>query len=106
LRNFFTIQFFCICLSAALLFQGCALSLNHWKGVKKSELISTWGAPKKILPTRKGGNILVYDRSPWETDMNYLGNHTSPTRLIGFYVNKMEIVYDWKEFPLGKTLYK
>ena len=97
---------FCISLTGFLLLQGCSTSLNHWKGEKISSLSSTWGLPKKILPDNKGGKIYVYDRSPWETQTNYLGNHTNPTRLIGFYINKRGIIYGSKEFPLGRSLYK
>ena len=85
--------------------QGCTASFNHFKGKSKSALISNWGPPKKIL-SNKGRKVYVYDRSPWETKINYLGNYTSPTRLIGFYIDKRGVVYDWKELPLGRSLYK
>ena len=96
----------CISLQAFLLLAGCAMSLDYWKGQKKSKLISTWGSPQKTIPDKKGGEVYVYDRSPWETKTNYLGNNTGPTRLIGFYINKRGGVYGWKELPLGKSLYK
>ena len=96
----------CISLQAFLLLAGCAMSLDYWKGQKKSKLISTWGSPQKTIPDKKGGEVYVYDRSPWETKTNYLGNNTGPTRLIGFYINKRGVVYGWKELPLGKSLYK
>ncbi len=96
----------CISLSASLLFVGCTMSLNHWKGQTKSKLISTWGSPQRTLPDKKGGKVYIYDRSPWETKTNYLGNNTGPTRLIGFYINKRGVIYGWKELPLGKSLYK
>jgi len=67
---------------------------------------ASWGTPEKTISDRKGGEILVYDRTPRETNVNYLGNYTSPTRRIGFYVNKKGIIYGWKELPLGTTLYK
>ena len=109
LRNLLTAQLkllLFVGLLTAFLFQGCALGFDHWKGKKTSSLISTWGKPNKTLPDRKGGKVLVYDRSPRETDVNYLGNYTAPTRKIGFYVNEKGIIYGWKELPLGKTLYK
>ena len=96
----------CVSLSTVLLLQGCALSLDHWKGKRKSTLISTWGTPEKTISDRKGGKILVYNRTPRETNVSYLGNYTPPTRRIGFYVNKKGVIYGWKELPLGKTLYK
>ena len=109
LKNFTSIRlglFICISLSGCLLLAGCAMNLNHWKGQKKSKLVSTWGSPKKTISDNKGGKIYVYDRSPWETRTNYLGNNTGPTRLIGFYINKRGVIYGWKELPLGKSLYK
>ena len=109
LQSFFLIRFgflVCISMSAFFLLTSCTMSLNHWKGKNKSKLISTWGSPQKTLPDKKGGKVYVYDRSPWETKTNYLGNNTGPTRLIGFYINKRGIIYGWKELPLGKSLYK
>ena len=96
----------CVSLSAFLFLTGCATNFNHWKGQKKSKLISTWGSPKKTLSDKNGGEVYVYDRSPWETKTSYLGNNTGPTRLIGFYINKRGVIYGWKELPLGKSLYK
>lgn len=93
-------------LVAAVSWQGCALSFDHWKGKRQSQLTASWGSPTKTLTNPKGGKVLVYDRSPWETDVNYLGNPTTPTRRIGFYVNTKGIIHDWKEIPVGKTLYK
>ena len=109
LKNFVPIRLgflVCISLPAFLLLAGCAMNLDYWKGQKKSKLISTWGSPQKTLPDRKGGKVYVYDRSPWETKTNYLGNNTGPTRLIGLYIKKKGVIYGWKELPLGKSLYK
>ena len=87
---------------------GCATPemYNSWKGAHISELVEEWGKPQKKVRLEKGGVLLIYNKVPGETRVNYLDNYSPPTKLVGFYANKNGIIYKWKEKPLGKSLFK
>jgi len=91
-----------------VLVMGCATPemYNSWKGAHISELVEEWGKPQKKVRLEKGNVILIYNKIPGETRVNYLDNYTPPTKLVGFYANKNGIIYKWKEKPLGKSLFK
>jgi hypothetical protein len=87
---------------------GCATPemYNSWKGAHISELVEEWGKPQKKVRLEKGNVLLIYNEIPGETRVNYLDNYSPPTKLVGFYANKNGIIYNWKEKPLGKSLFK
>lgn len=86
---------------------GCASPgmYNSWKGAHISELVEEWGNPQKKVRLAKGGTLLIYNKVPGETRVNYLDNYSPPTKIVGFYANKKGIIYKWKEKPLGKSLF-
>ena len=77
-----------------------------WKGAHVSELLKVWGKPQKVKFIKNRGKIYIYDRTPGETRKSYLDNFTGPTKLIGYYVNKNGIIYNWKEKPLTESLFE
>ena len=91
-----------------MLITGCVSGeiYESWKGAHVSELIASWGKPQSIKTLRNGGKVLIYDRAPGETRVNYLDNYAGPTKLIAYYVNKNGIIFKWKQKPFAKSLFE
>ena len=108
-------------MSTALNSSGCAPKVNDfkkaaaidrimasWVGHYQSELIARWGPPTKIVPSERGGKIIIYEslKGTWgnRRDDRIVGGAQYPTtsRQPGyaatrtFYVNQKGIIYSWK----------
>jgi len=86
-------------LSAFMLLMGCATSkkqiakMDSWINQPKSELLSTNGAPTRVVSDGLGGEILVYERM----DVGGINGMTfSQTTFAEFYVNSSGIIYKWR----------
>ena len=82
--------------------------MDSWLGHYQSELIAEWGPPTKIVPDRKGGNIIIYEslKGTWGNikDKLIVGGAHYPTKAGQpgyaatriFYVDQNGIIRSWK----------
>lgn len=83
--------------------------MNSWLGSHQSDLIASWGPPKRTASDGKGGTILIYEeyvdlgQTSGRAYVDYWGNitYTNPqqrgyTRTRMFYVNERGYIYNWR----------
>ena len=106
-------------------FSGCVSTsdtMQRWVGATRSELVAEWGEPDRVEPIMPDGEILVYIKRDFHMsrggdDSNLYGSGTREADVAGrpmrwerrymFYVNKEDVIHDWKlekeEAPFFRT---
>jgi len=69
------------------------MEMDTWLNKHKSEALSEWGAPQRVVSDGLGGEILVWERTTYSTIYSTSYPSTGYTEL---FVNSSGIIYKWR----------